>query len=163
MFFFHKLLRMSSFQSLCASQTEDESSFLLCFTAPRWLSQGNSSHFMPDRKSDATPTHAYILMSSCIEFLFIPFLCYFFPRGLSLRCRLVVLPLCHDDGSQTLFLVPPKLFSANGNLQYCMLKPSGCCWWPVVGRYIWELLGWKGKKACFGVNKWKTVEKRKLL
>lgn len=37
---------------------------------------------------------------------------------------------------------PPKQFSANGNLQYCMLKPSGCCWWPVVGRLVCVYGSW---------------------
>lgn len=42
----------------------------------------------------------------------------------------------------------PKQFSTNGNLQYCMLKPSGCCWWPVVGDwYIWEVVSWSRGKS----------------
>lgn len=168
MFFFHHHSTCLCFD-LCVPVRQGVS-FLLCSTTPRWPSLGNSSHFMPGRKSDPTPTHAYILISVCIEFLFIPFLCYFFlpavcPSGagsLFFLSVMVMAHVCFD--ARTHLLVPPKLFSANGNLQYCMLKPSGCCWWPVVGGCIWELLSWnKGKKACFDVNKGKPVEKIKLL
>lgn len=49
--------------------------------------------------------------------------------------------------ANTIHATPPpptssKQFCTNGNLQYCMLKPSGCCWWPVVGRLVCVYGSW---------------------
>lgn len=149
-------------------QTEDESSFPLC----RWHSHGKYSCFRICRIRKASATHADILMwSKCNTrwyshvllywILFYSILIYFlfvsFTPTLSVSpispspYGSLSFPLCDGDGScllphtQTTLHGSPKQFSANGNLQYCMLKPSGCCWWSVVGDWCTVYESWSGE------------------
>lgn len=130
--------------SLClpVKQTEEEeSSSPQRWNSPRWHSLGKSSRFRQDRKCEVSATHADTLMYHYIEFCFIQFwsissLFPLFPSPaashnllflltapcLSFLRRWWFMPV---SWCATLRMAPLKQFSANGKLQFCMLKPSG--------------------------------------
>lgn len=141
-------------------------SSLLCWNFHRWHSHGKPSRFRPDRELEAT--HAYILMYRYTEFCFIQFWSIFslFPLSPPLWSPpsppllsaflsvMMMVQVCFLHGS-------PKQFSTNGNLQYCMLKPSGVDGLLLdIGIYERRSAG-AVERPCCGVNKWKEKREKK--
>lgn len=137
----------------------------LCWNFPRWHSHRKSSHFRTRQETSRSTMHQWA------EFCFYWILIYFSLCFLDhIPCDLLHLPPLRSAPHLSFlgwwwfigcFLDAPahssKQSSTNGNVQYCMLKSSGSCWWPVVGDGVSKKRSIGAKeRAYWGVNKWKT-------
>lgn len=142
-------------------KTNEDSSPCCVKNFPLWHSHRKSSHFT-DRKHEATAPNADIRMYHYTKFCFIEFrssVFFSFPLSPPLWSSpsppsLIVFPFVMMVRSQ--FPVSTNALhgssqqsSTNGNIEYCMLKPCGCCWWPVGVR---EAASWSSRKSLT-VNK----------